>query len=174
MEPEQQLQPAISPLRADDLERGLEVWEASVRATHHFLQPGDVELFRPYVRKALLEGPENGLELACLRDREGSMVGFLGVAEGKVEMLFIDPAWRGRGLGRRLLEHALDELGATTVDVNEQNEQAVGFYRRMGFRVVGRSERDGLGKPYPLLHMALEGPRNHGTGVQLGPRHPRK
>jgi putative acetyltransferase len=25
----------------------------------------------------------------------------------------------------------------------------------MGFEIVGRSERDGMGKPYPLLHMRL-------------------
>jgi putative acetyltransferase len=44
-------------------------------------------------------------------------------------------------------------LGATQLDVNEQNEQAVGFYRRLGFEVVGRSAEDGLGQPFPLLHM---------------------
>jgi hypothetical protein len=41
------------------------------------------------------------------------------------------------------------------VDVNEQNGQAVGFYLRMGFATEGRSELDGMGKPYPLLHMRL-------------------
>ena len=45
--------------------------------------------------------------------------------------------------------------GATLVDVNEQNEQAVGFYLKMGFTVTGRSPLDAQGKPYPLLHMAL-------------------
>jgi hypothetical protein len=41
------------------------------------------------------------------------------------------------------------------VDVNEQNEQALGFYLRMGFEVEGRSELDSTGKPFPLLHMRL-------------------
>jgi putative acetyltransferase len=44
------------------------------------------------------------------------------------------------------------------VDVNEQNDQAVGFYRRMGFEVAGRSAVDGLGQPFPLLHMRLGKP----------------
>jgi putative acetyltransferase len=39
--------------------------------------------------------------------------------------------------------------------VNEQNDQAVGFYRRMGFEVASRSAEDGLGQPFPLLHMEL-------------------
>jgi putative acetyltransferase len=46
-------------------------------------------------------------------------------------------------------------LDATRVDVNEQNEQAVGFYQRMRFGVEGRSELDSQGKPFPLLHMRL-------------------
>jgi len=40
-----------------------------------------------------------------------------------------------------------------SVDVNEQNQQAVGFYRRLGFEVEGRSEVDSMGKPFPLLHL---------------------
>jgi putative acetyltransferase len=56
-----------------------------------------------------------------------------------------------------LLTYAVTTLGATILDVNEQNEQALGFYLRMGFEVVGRSPLDGMGKPYPLLHMRKAG-----------------
>ena len=45
------------------------------------------------------------------------------------------------------------DLGAITTSVNEQNGQAVGFYERMGFVPVGRSERDDQGRPYPLIHL---------------------
>ena len=70
-------------------------------------------------------------------------------------MLFISPDARGKGIGSMLATHAIKELGATKVDVNEQNEQALGFYQHIGFSVTGRSPVDGQGKPYPLLHMAL-------------------
>lgn len=45
---------------------------------------------------------------------------------------------------------------AIKVDVNEQNNHALGFYEHIGFKVVGRSPLDGQGEPYPILHMALE------------------
>jgi putative acetyltransferase len=93
--------------------------------------------------------------LACVRDENEMVAGFIGIAEGKVEMLFIHPEYREKGIGRTLLRYAIQERGATTVDVNEQNDQALGFYLRMGFEIVGRSELDGNGKPYPLLHMRL-------------------
>ncbi len=49
----------------------------------------------------------------------------------------------------------LVSTGPSRVDVNEQNEQALGFYQHLGFSVIGRSPLDGQGKPYPLLHMEL-------------------
>src|SRR5262249_55945071 len=95
------------------------------------------------------------LEVVCVRNIEGSVEGFIGVAEGKAEMLFISLACRGQGAGRRLLTEPVETLGATTLDVNEQNGQALGFYLKMGFEVVGRSELASTGKPYPLLHMRV-------------------
>ncbi len=142
----------IFPIKIEDIPRSVEVWEASVRATHHFVCEEDILLFRGMVRDALA----HMTELACVRDEQGQVAGFIAAADGKVEMLFLHPDARGQGAGRRLLEYAITTLGATEVDVNEQNEQAVGFYQRMGFLVVGRSELDGTGKPYPLLHMRLK------------------
>jgi len=42
------------------------------------------------------------------------------------------------------------------VDVNEQNDQALGFYKGNGFKVISRSEMDSSGKPYPILHLELQ------------------
>ena len=70
--------------------------------------------------------------------------------------LFVDPDVRGCGVGKLLIEHALSLTPKLTTNVNEQNEQAVGFYQKMGFRVTGRSETDDLGQPYPLLNLMYE------------------
>jgi putative acetyltransferase len=144
-----QLQAGIAAVTADDYPRVVDVWQASVRATHHFITEADIAFFRPLVWEAL---PHMDA-LLSVRNDDGQVAGFIGVAGRKVEMLFIHPDWRGQGGGKRLLQYAVTTLGATQLDVNEQNEQAVGFYLQMGFDVVGRSARDGAGKPYPLLHM---------------------
>ena len=46
-------------------------------------------------------------------------------------------------------------MGIAEVDVNEQNIQAVCFYKYIGFNVYKRSDLDGEGKEYPILHMQL-------------------
>ena len=134
---------------ATDYEALTELWEASVRATHDFLPESDIHFFKPLVRDQFLAS----VDLYALQDGAGRFHGFLGVLDGKIEMLFVDPASRGKGCGKWLLQIALTELQAYDLDVNEQNPQAVGFYQKMGFEVVGRSPLDGMGKPYPLLHM---------------------
>jgi len=128
----------------------LEVWEASVRATHDFLTEDDIQYFKPLILSTYFDA----VALRCVRC-EGKIVGFLGVAEQNLEMLFIHPDFRGMRIGKTLVDHAVAEMDVTKVDVNEQNDQAVGFYKKYGFEVYDRSEKDGTGKPYPLLHMRL-------------------
>jgi putative acetyltransferase len=148
---EVQLQEGVSTVGPDDYARVVEVWEASVRATHTFVTEADIEVIRPLVLDSLPNVPH----LLCVRERTGQVAGFIGVEGESVEMLFVHPASRGHGIGRRLLSHAVTTLGADKLDVNEQNPQAIGFYLRMGFEVAGRSAVDSIGKPYPLLHMSL-------------------
>ena len=127
----------------------IDVWEQSVRATHHFLPEEYLQKI-----KTLLPSIFSAVQLFVAQD-DNKITGFLGVAEKKIEMLFIHPGSRGKGIGKQLTEFAIHVLKANKVDVNEQNEQATGFYQRMGFVVTGRKETDGLGKPYPLLLMEL-------------------
>ena len=141
----------ISRIEPSEFDRAAELWEASVRATHDFVTEADLDVFRPLVRASFGEIEH----LAGLRADDGLLIGFIGVAEGHVEMLILDPAYRVRGGGSMLLAHAFQTFDATSVDVNEQNPQATGFYLHHGFRVVGRSETDSTNRPYPILHLKL-------------------
>lgn len=131
--------------------RLLEIWEASVRATHDFLREEDLQELKPLI----LDRYFDAVDLKVAKTGDGELLGFCGVSEGNIEMLFILPEARGKGIGSMLALHAIDVLGATKVDVNEQNHQAVGFYKHLGFVTAGRSPVDGQGKPYPLLHLDL-------------------
>ena len=136
---------------ARDLPRLFDVWEASVRATHHFLRESDIQTLKPMVRQAIA----TTAPLHCLRGADERACAFMGVVDGKIEMLFVHPDARGSGAGRALMRHAIEVLDAAEVDVNEQNAQAVGFYRHLGFETFARSALDPLGNPFPILHMAL-------------------
>lgn len=135
-----------------DMENILYVWESSVRATHTFLNEEDIISIKPQVK----EGACYVSKLMCVRDDEGIVQAFMGVHDGKIEMLFVSDKCRGKGIGKSLVEYAINSLNIKYVDVNEQNIQGVGFYKHMEFDIFKRSELDEQGNPFPILHMKLK------------------
>lgn len=133
------------------IEKLIDVWKRSVRETHLFLSNEEIEEIKNFVPMALKSVPHLIIE----NDVNGVPIAFMGIDDGKLEMLFIDPRERGKGLGRELLEHGITKYGVKEVVVNEQNPQAKGFYEHMGFKVYERSEIDEQGNPYPILFMKL-------------------
>ena len=135
----------------DLISRLLAVWECSVRATHLFLSDGEIKSIKEYVPQAL-----NGIaHLVIAEDEAGRPAAFMGIEDGTLEMLFISPEERGKGLGKRLIQYGISNYDVQRLAVNEQNPQAKGFYEHMGFRVYKRTDYDEQGNPYPLLYMSL-------------------
>ncbi len=143
---------SIQPYQQSFREQILTVWERSVLATHDFLADSDFH----EIKKMVETIDFSEFEVHCLLDDQYQVLGFLGVMNRKVEMLFIDSEWIGKGLGKRLLDFALEQLNCFEVDVNEQNLTALGFYEKAGFVMVSRSEKDSAGMEYPILHLRLK------------------
>lgn len=129
----------------------LNIWEESVRATHHFLSDAEVLQIKEYVPQAL-----NSVEHLIVAENESrEPVAFMGTEGNRLEMLFLSPAQRGKGLGKQLIQYGILNYGIQEVTVNEQNPQAVGFYEHLGFETYKRTDFDEEGNPYPLLYMKL-------------------
>lgn len=144
----------IITYRETDHDRLVEIWHRAVSQTHHFLTEADIEFYRQLVQNGALREVEIWV---ALNDNE-QPAGFIGLDGTKIEMLFVDPDDHGKGAGSRLIKHAESVKGSRLqVDVNEQNDGACAFYKRYGFVQTGRSELDGSGRPFPLLHLELKG-----------------
>ncbi|ASW74506.1 GCN5 family acetyltransferase [Chryseobacterium piperi] len=135
---------------AKDYPRIMDIWASAVQATHDFLTEEDFNYFKEVIPRDYLPH----LEVYLITDTNETK-GFASVSEGNLEMLFIHDDSRGKGYGKKLYQFMRAQTGFTKLDVNEQNPQAIGFYEKMGFKQVGRSEKDGSGKNYPIIHMAL-------------------
>ena len=94
------------------------------------------------------------VEYLIIAEKEfGEPVAFMGIDSNRLEMLFLSPEVRGKGLGKQLLQYGIETYNIQELTVNEQNPQAVGFYEHMGFQIYKRTEYDEEGNPYPLLYM---------------------
>lgn len=138
--------------RTDDLIHTLVgLWDASVRASHHFLTEEDILQLNPFVDEAI-----RGITTLIVSYQGSRPVAFLGIEGEKIEMLFVSPNCFGKGIGKQLVRTAIEHYHIRYVDVNEQNPQAEGFYRHLGFHTFERTETDGQGNPFPILRMKLE------------------
>lgn len=143
------------------VEQLLTIWENSVKATHLFLSDNEIETIKKYVPEALSKISH----LLIAQNENEVPVAFMGIENQKLEMLFISPEERGKGLGKKLLQYGIENYSINELAVNEQNPQAKGFYEHMGFQVYQRTDTDEQGNPYPLLYMNL--PKNHNSKTRL-------
>ena len=129
----------------------IQLWEANVKVTHTFLTEEEIQNIKQYVPQAVEHVPH----LCIALSEKGELLGFIGVADQRLEMLFIQVNARGQGIGKQLLRYAIKNFAVKEVTVNEQNPQAIGFYEHLGFVTYKRTELDEECQPYPLLYMKL-------------------
>jgi ribosomal protein S18 acetylase RimI-like enzyme len=111
--------------------------------------------------------PENDHRLVAFVD--GRMVGVSRlIREEKanhLQTLYVHPDFQGKGIGTALWEEmkkSLDPAKDTVLEVATYNQQAIGFYERLGFRDTGErllDERFRMksGSIIPELRMVLAG-----------------
>ncbi|WP_051940705.1 GNAT family N-acetyltransferase [Stenoxybacter acetivorans] len=108
----------------------LNIWETVVKKTHTFLSDHNIAEIKPEVYKIL----KTIDILCCYADDNGVLQGFIGIENQKIEALFIAEHVRRQGIGKILLDNAVNQYQISLVDVNEQNKQGLGFYQHMGFQ----------------------------------------
>ena len=128
------------------------VWEDSVRRTHLFLSEDAIVEIKKFIPDALRKVDHLIVSMNGLEEADG----FIGIEDRTIEMLFISPNERGKGIGKLLTIYSIEKFAINLVTVNEQNPQALGFYQRFGFEVISRDAVDSLGLPFPILHCELK------------------
>lgn len=119
------------------LESLAQLWARSVAASHDFLDPGQIATLLPHLPERLAR-----LALCVAYSETGAAQGFVAITpspeEGArhIELLFVDPACWGQGLGSTLLTWALTQ-GARQVAVLAETPAALAFYQRRGFIPTG-------------------------------------
>lgn len=139
-------------IKSNDLTNKLiDIWEKSVNATHNFLTKDEINKIKKYVPFAI-----NNVEHLIIAATEfDEPIGFMGINKNKLEMLFITPKETGKGVGKKLLQYGMINYNLNKLTVNEQNQNAIGFYTHFGFKTYKRTDLDEEGNPYPLLYMKI-------------------
>lgn len=107
-------------------------------------------------QQRLIEDTYLPLSETFVAAQAGDPVGFISLLDSFIGGLFVAPAQQGKGIGRRLIAHALDLKGELSLEVYTANEQAMRFYRSHGFLEVSRRSTDDDGLPFENARLSIK------------------
>lgn len=148
----------IRPMRDEDLARVSEIDQIS------FSQPWPDDAYRyelhnnPNSRSFVAEIKK----IDKVREVVGVIVVWLILDEAHIATLAVDPCYRGKGIGRKLVAEAMEEAvhqgaNVATLEVRASNEAARSLYQDFGFQVVGRRLRYYLDNGEDAILMTADG-----------------
>ncbi|MFB6367089.1 N-acetyltransferase [Paenibacillus elgii] len=120
----------IRPSVPQDIEGLVELWLQESLTAHPFI---DAEYWRTNAE----EMKTKYLPAAdtFVIEEDGHVAGFVSMMDDYMAALFIDSRHHKKGLGKQLLDHVKQDRTAIRLQVYRQNEQAVRFYEKHGFRI---------------------------------------
>ena len=126
----------IRKAKLDDLARIAEIEVFNYRLNFYPIFKDDSFYFGEMQVLNVTQTNKNHMNQLWVYDDNGIVKGFLWVDDKQIKKLFVEPVLQSRGIGAKLLEHAVSELGATYLWALEKNTRAIAFYKRHGFRVT--------------------------------------
>jgi putative acetyltransferase len=142
----------IRPYHPKDLEGVLRIWEDASRVGHRFLPESFIASEREAVRDTYLP-----MASTWVHEENGEVTGFISLIDDEVGALFVDPKSHRRGIGRALLELAMDRHPRLDVEVFEPNTGARTFYETCGFVLIGEYLHSETGQTMVRMRSRVDG-----------------
>lgn len=128
--------------RDEDTDAVVSVWRRASAVAHPFLAKAFLDQEEENVRNVYMPLAE-----VWVLEADGGIIGFIALLDTKIGGLFLDPDHHGRGYGRMLVDRAVAEKGAVTVEVFKANAIGRRFYDRYGFRLTEEFTHEASGQP---------------------------
>ncbi len=136
----------IRDFQVSDTEQVMQLWLCGNIDAHPFVPTA-------YWRSQF-RGVQEALSQATIFvcERDGKLVGFLGLMDEYIAGMFVEKTHRSTGIGAQLLTHAKQTHAALSLSVYQQNTRAIAFYRREGFSILSQGVDEDTGeKDYTMV-----------------------
>ena len=71
---------------------------------------------------------------------DGLIKGFIQMNGTEICKIYVDTFFQGEGIGKELIEYAINEYHANNLWALEKNERAICFYKKHGFNLTGQKK----------------------------------
>ena len=126
----------IREAKLDDLARIAEIEVFNYRLNFYHIFQDDNFYFQEMQVLNVINENKKRLGQLWVYDDNGIVKGFMWVDSQQIKKLFVEPVLQSRGIGSKLLECAVEKLGATYLWALEKNTRAIAFYQKHGFQTT--------------------------------------
>ena len=119
-----------------DVDAVVAVWRNASELAHPFLSSEFLDKEEGNVRNVYPKFAEIWVKETNSQETSAQVIGFIALIGNEVGAIFLSPDHHGKGIGRELMDYAVNIKGDVTVDVFKQNEIGRRFYDGYGFKAV--------------------------------------
>lgn len=127
----------IRPYQEQDLNALLDTWSAASEIAHPFLSDEFLASERENIPNLYLPNAET-----WVFEKQGKVVGFIALIGNEVGAIFVHPHHQKSGIGRSLMDHAVERQGTLEVEVFQANLIGRAFYERYGFVMLEQKHHE--------------------------------
>ena len=121
----------IRRYKNEDVDDVVSVWRMASDLAHPFLTQAFQDKEQHNVRHVYPQFAE-----IWVKEESGNIIGFIALIENELGAIFLHPDFHSRGMGREMMDFAVQQKGRLTLDVFEKNKIGRRFYKRYGFTFV--------------------------------------
>lgn len=119
----------IRKFELKDLEKVMKIWLISNIEAHSFIDQKYWENNFRIVKEMIIEAE------VYVYEENNSLLGFIGLQDHYIAGIFVESFHQGKGIGKQLLDYVKRTKKDLSLNVYEENFQALNFYLKNGFKI---------------------------------------
>ncbi len=141
----------IRKLENTEIDKVMDIWEKTTIKAHNFIPKKYWENNYNTVKDVYIPMADT-----FIYEDNGVIKGFISIINNEfIGALFVNIDSQGMGIGKALLEYAMNKYRKLALAVYMDNKQAVKFYLSRGFKIIKEQVNEDSGFKEYIMEMAL-------------------
>jgi putative acetyltransferase len=130
-----------------EIKEVMDIWLESTIEAHDFISEDYWRKSYELVKDVYMPQSETYVYI-----EDDQIVAFISIINNEfIGALFVNRQYQGRGIGRKLIEFSASLYSNLSLAVYKENDQAVGFYKSMGFKCIKEQLNEDTHKPEYIM-----------------------
>lgn len=142
----------IREIENKDIDKVMEIWLKSTIKAHDFISKEYWENNYNTVKDVYIPMSETFI----YEDEEKNIKGFISIInEEFIGALFVDVNCQGNGIGKELINFAINKYKKLNLAVYKENKKSVDFYINRGFKIINAQNNEDSGYEEYIMEKSL-------------------